>query len=1551
MNGSRRMDKKGVRTLRFAFAVALALLMAVSGLPASASQAASSAEASAAQVDAEGSASADRLASTDAAEATETGPDAALDGSGSSQSASQDAVPSEPSEPAAQEDAPAPAVQDDPAQNILVECADVAASAASLSDLPDATSATLRAQGVVPQEIIVEASGTTGTIVRAAIPVGKTPQAVSETLRDQPGIIAVQPNHVYRYAGDLAAGVDVPDDPRASQEEQYYLYGGEFGTMKGADVLNAWNRVAGGSDVTVAVFDSGCRLDHEDLAGTLLTDLAYDAASRKPLKDFEAKDQDANGHGTAVAGLVGALSGNGKGIAGTGFNARLLPVKVHNPLIGSPDTATVLKGISYVANLVRTERSKGNDFNLRVANMSFISYPGAGEESDPALHRAIQDLRAEGVMTVAAGGDGDGSGNAKTEYGYPSDFPEVVGVTALEQTGRNAPWSDYNDKKDLSAPAVDLATTLADAPDAYGRFSGTSGASPIVAGVAALLMTASPDLTVEEAERVLEGTADEIQDPDNDRRALSGSAGAVNASKAIDSVLPAAVVDVNDLQLDPIPDQRYANQALEPDVVLRTADGARTLVNGQDYALSYENNVRAGTASVTIAGRGAYTGSRSATFEITPNLSNLVLVVRFQGDTSGDGDTGLNAPYASYRPETKWQALQEFYNNPEPKFTPGKNYFGISMRGFLYASSQGAVDTLSYFPQSLGNGKVAYITLDHPRSYYDVFNGDFNLFNDTLKKFAQQYPDFDPKYLDPSGDGIIENVTIIPDVGTQAPIRGNALSPHKFNLGGHGLSVGSGASAKQVANVNVNDTLTVAGTSSKVITHEFIHSLGIYDYYRKDEQVSGSKPVGYWDIMSDTGLFQPLAITRQDLGWTTIQQESQSGRFTLSELGSGGQQAIMFKSPFSDNEYFVAEYRKKGDYGQIDSNITGSGVIVYRVNPAYRDWGNWGKDDYIYVFRPGETGVRDAKGDIRDAQISLAGGTFRSSVGSSDMTQGITDGAIVLSDGRNTGIVVSAVEEGADSVTIDLSLPTTSEDDLWPLIGDESGSTQFGSDVQDVSTVSGDGGLYTLVQQGSGRNSSFLVMETREGDQGDRLVPLGNQISGTYMTNASLAIHQGSLYFLATNGDDMNQALLKRFDKASNAWVDVAQVSTRTYIQSPCAMASVADSLYVLVATLGRNGEGPQVYRLAEGAGGSTFEKVEDPLPVDYILAPQLFEFDGAPAIACGDNDGTGQSSTHLIRLTPEGSWSKLDLPHASEAAGSVDAVVHGGKLYLLAAFGNQAAGAPAPRLYVISPEGQVEIDKELSWLTYGLRKYSALEVSGDNLYVSAVMGRGPVNVVDVYSVPLAKVVGGQDLSSLDQWEQLGQTAYSPTSKIVTAVKDGRLYLGAVNEGSSRAVFVSHALLPGRSIISVTMPSSVQFSIDKGAADANAPLPATDGNGPATFAIRNNSSTAVRAFVSSVSVADASLVSRQEDLTANRSLMLGMGDVAGGAFAGWLPAVSQGAPATDIVYYPFNAAGQGVIEGNSSSPSVGLFGRLGDAGWEDRATFTVTPTFTVAMRQ
>ena len=81
---------------------------------------------------------------------------------------------------------------------------------------------------------------------------------------------------MYRYAGDLAAGVDVPDDPRASQDEQYYLYGGEFGTMKGADVLNAWNRVAGGSDVTVAVFDSGCRLDHEDLAGTLLTDLAYE---------------------------------------------------------------------------------------------------------------------------------------------------------------------------------------------------------------------------------------------------------------------------------------------------------------------------------------------------------------------------------------------------------------------------------------------------------------------------------------------------------------------------------------------------------------------------------------------------------------------------------------------------------------------------------------------------------------------------------------------------------------------------------------------------------------------------------------------------------------------------------------------------------------------------------------------------------------------------------------------------------------------------------------------------------------------------------------------------------------------------------------------------------------------------------------------------------------------------------------------------------------------------------------------------------------------------
>ena len=686
-----------------------------------------------------------------------------------------------------------------------------------------------------------------------------------------------------------------------------------------------------------------------------------------------------------------------------------------------------------------------------------------------------------------------------------------------------------------------------------------------------------------------------------------------------------------------------------------------------------------------------------------------------------------------------------------------------------------------------------------------------------------------------------------------------------------------------------------------------------------------------------------------------IEEEKQPGRITLSALSSGNRQAVMFKSPLSDTEYFVAEYRKKGDgVGQIDSALTGSGVIVYRVNPAYREYGNWGKDDYIYVFRQGETGLGDARGNIRNAQLSTRGAPFRSSVGTNDPSKGVVDGAIVLSDGRNTGIVVSVVSETDDSATIDVTFPTMSEDELWPAVEDGSGNAQFGAAVFDVDTIGSDGKLYAFMQQGSGRNASFVVMERYEDDRGAGLVQLGEPISGEYLNNASLAVHEGSLFFLATNGANLDQALLKRYDAISNSWTDVAQVNTASYIQSPCSLASVAGSLYVLVGTIlqpsNGSGEATQVYRLASTPDGDVLDKVGEPLPVNYLMAPRLFEFDGALAVACGDNGGTETSNTYLLRLQGDGSWTKLDLTGSSRSAGFIDVSVHAGKAYLLAGFGNQDAAQPAPRLYVIAPDGRVEKSIEISWLRCGLAKGSALEVSGDRLYLAAVMKEGPASCARTFSVLLSKFEENEpNLSSLDQWQQLGGTTYSPTDKISAALLGDRIYVGAVNSTSNRVAFLSHALLPAQSIISVTMPTTVRFVIEEGA-DATTPLLESEGQRPATFAIHNNSSSPVRAFVSGVSVASANLVDREEDLATRRSIMMGMGDPGGAYFAGWLPAASDGAPADGFMYYPFGKDAQGVIEGNASSASVALFGKLGATGWEDGGQFTVTPTFTVTTQ-
>ncbi len=373
--------------------------------------------------------------------------------------------------------------------------------------------------------------------------------------QEVPGVVSVQPNFVYRLVDDLPAGaldesaasiadeqvegdegisaqaLGMPNDDYVYTRDpnepynQYWLY-----TTR---ITRAWNLVHADNTVTVATLDTGVDFDHADLEDNLLMDYAWDAYNSKPLS-ASVPNGDRIGHGTMVAGIISARANNGIGLAGASFNATILPVKVFNDT-GAPEatTASVLSGCKYVVDLATSKTVS----NLRVINTSFGSYNTYSSSGyclkDEALRKAIVSAKNAGIVTVCSGGNGK-DGKPRTDNIYPADFDECVAVTALNTDNTNCYWSDYNKKKNISAPGLLVTTT--DATGGYSKASGTSMAAPIVSGVFALLFAAEPVATVDDACNAVYATATPISDAENDRTDISGSRGAIDASAAVEAL-------------------------------------------------------------------------------------------------------------------------------------------------------------------------------------------------------------------------------------------------------------------------------------------------------------------------------------------------------------------------------------------------------------------------------------------------------------------------------------------------------------------------------------------------------------------------------------------------------------------------------------------------------------------------------------------------------------------------------------------------------------------------------------------------------------------------------------------------------------------------------------------------------------------------------------------------------------------------------------------------------------------------------------------------------
>lgn len=322
-------------------------------------------------------------------------------------------------------------------------------------------------------------------------------------------VVAAQPNYIFSVTLN-------PNDPYFRDSSLWGLHNiGQNGGTSDADIdaPEGWDlRTAASSTLVVAVIDSGVRYTHEDLAANMwknpneipnngidddnngYVDDVYGINAITPLDDKGKGDgdpMDDNGHGTHVAGIIGAVGNNAKGVTGVAWTVKIMACKF-TAANGKGSDSNAIKCIQYAI-----------DNGAKIMNNSW-----GGDSDDPALQAEIAKAQKAGILFVTASGNGDSNGNAidndSTPH-YPSSYSlvldNVIAVAATDHNDTLTTFSNYGATSvDLAAPGEDIWSTYigTTAPTknsntTYASLSGTSMATPYVSGALALLTSMFPN--------------------------------------------------------------------------------------------------------------------------------------------------------------------------------------------------------------------------------------------------------------------------------------------------------------------------------------------------------------------------------------------------------------------------------------------------------------------------------------------------------------------------------------------------------------------------------------------------------------------------------------------------------------------------------------------------------------------------------------------------------------------------------------------------------------------------------------------------------------------------------------------------------------------------------------------------------------------------------------------------------------------------------------------------------------------------------------------------
>ena len=323
-----------------------------------------------------------------------------------------------------------------------------------------------------------------------------------------------EPNYIFFLT-------NIPNDEKFSL--QWALYNtGETGGTPDADIdaPEAWDIETGDPDIVIAIIDTGIDYTHPDLSSNIWKNedeisnnsidddnngfiddvIGWDFIGESPLFPEPDNDPlDMFGHGTHCAGLASAVTNNGIGTAGVCWNCKIMSIKIAGGFFGLINLISAVNGISYAIY-------NGADV---------ISMSWGGDVESELLHNAIDNAYSNGVALIAAAGNDNT--NRKL---YPAAYDNAIGVAATNKNDKKAWFSNYGDWVDVAAPGEQILSTLPTYHVTlndlfysmnYDYLDGTSMACPIVAGLAALLLSYDPSLNHDEVRSIIYNSTDWIE--------------------------------------------------------------------------------------------------------------------------------------------------------------------------------------------------------------------------------------------------------------------------------------------------------------------------------------------------------------------------------------------------------------------------------------------------------------------------------------------------------------------------------------------------------------------------------------------------------------------------------------------------------------------------------------------------------------------------------------------------------------------------------------------------------------------------------------------------------------------------------------------------------------------------------------------------------------------------------------------------------------------------------------------------------------------------------